>query len=191
MVQNIQEQPALVDAVPAPSKWADVSGEVLAVVQAAMAGQARDAADVYYDRLLSSVQDYLSENVRYNLASILASNRRELQRYRAERPRFIEALRTAQGALNSLHEERKTRALERVAKALDWADGRTTALSIDAMIAEVDESYDVPMGNGLRHFLRHALTVLFEDGGDKPSTTQTHGDPASELKTLTTETEGA
>lgn len=163
---SIQNNPVGREAVDAsaPSKWADVAEDVLEAVKAKMAEHARDAADKYYEGLLYCVQDYLSDNVRFNLASTLRSNNEELRRYRAERPRLVEGLRAAQSGLKSPHPEHVERAIERVASALDWADGRTTALSMDAMMAEVDASYSGGMGAGSRITLRRALNLLFADG---------------------------
>lgn len=61
----------------APIDWATVAEEALGVMKAAADVAAKRAADEIYARILDSAQDYLEENLRFNIASTLATAERE------------------------------------------------------------------------------------------------------------------
>lgn len=52
-----------------PLEWEAMADEVLAAFAKRAGKMARAAADDYYEQLLYAVQDYLRENVRFNIAS--------------------------------------------------------------------------------------------------------------------------
>lgn len=62
---------------PAPIEWETVAEEALGVMKAAADVAAKKAADEIYERLLCSTQDYLEENLRFNIASTLDTAERE------------------------------------------------------------------------------------------------------------------
>lgn len=59
------------------ASWADVAEEALGVMKVAADVAAKKAADDIYARILDSAQDYLEENLRFNIASTLATAERE------------------------------------------------------------------------------------------------------------------
>ncbi len=69
---------------PAPAVWEDVATEVTEAVAAVIEPQVRKAADDLYARMMETVQDYLADNLRFNLSSRLESAEREGARLRKE-----------------------------------------------------------------------------------------------------------
>lgn len=68
----------------APAAWEDVATEVTEVVAAVIEPLARKAADDIYERLMETAQDYLANNLRFNLSSRLGSAEGEAARLRKE-----------------------------------------------------------------------------------------------------------
>lgn len=67
-----------------PAVWEDVATEVTEAVAAVIEPQVRKAADDLYARMMETVQDYLADNLRFNLSSRLESAERENARLRKE-----------------------------------------------------------------------------------------------------------
>lgn len=60
-----------------PIDWATVAEEALGVMKVAADVAVKTAADDIYARILDTAQDYLIENLRFNIASTLATAERE------------------------------------------------------------------------------------------------------------------
>lgn len=60
-----------------PVAWETVAEEALGVMKVAADVAAKKAADDIYARILDTAQDYLEENLRFNIASTLATAERE------------------------------------------------------------------------------------------------------------------
>lgn len=67
-----------------PAVWEDVATEVTEAVAAVIEPQVRKAADDLYIRMMETVQDYLADNLRFNLSSRLESSEREAVRLRRD-----------------------------------------------------------------------------------------------------------
>lgn len=87
-----------------PAVWEDVATEATEAVAAVIEPQVRKAADDLYARMMESVQDYLADNLRFNLSSRLETAEREGARLRKEcwdvrnqRIALVEALKTISG----------------------------------------------------------------------------------------------
>lgn len=65
------------DLLSEPVKWEDVAEEAVGVMKVAVDAAAKKAADEIYARVLESSMDYLEENLRFNIASTLATANRE------------------------------------------------------------------------------------------------------------------
>lgn len=61
----------------APQAWEDVASDVSSAIQKALQPLIRRAADDIYERLLDTTQDYLAENVAFNLAERISAAERE------------------------------------------------------------------------------------------------------------------
>lgn len=57
--------------------WEDVAVEVTELMAASFEPLARKAADDIYARLMDTAQDYLADNIRFNLSSLLEAAERE------------------------------------------------------------------------------------------------------------------
>lgn len=74
--------------------WDDVAAEVADVVAKAMAPTVRKASDDFYEGLMNTVQDYLADNITFNIASRLdaAERGRRSEWERAERAEKASAM---------------------------------------------------------------------------------------------------
>lgn len=68
---------AIMAATAQPIEWGAVAEEALGVMKVAADVAAKKAADEIYARILDSAQDYLTDNLRFNIASTLATAERE------------------------------------------------------------------------------------------------------------------
>lgn len=69
--------PTITGATPkSAATWEDVAVEVTELVAAALEPLARKAADDIYERMMETAQDYLADNVRFNLSSRLEASER-------------------------------------------------------------------------------------------------------------------
>lgn len=62
-----------------PANWADVAGEVTALLERRMRPVLQKVADELYERMLFSVQDYLAENLKFNIGSAIRAAERRAQ----------------------------------------------------------------------------------------------------------------
>jgi hypothetical protein len=65
------------DLLANPLRWDDVAEEALGVMKVAADVAAKKAADDIYQRILDASMDYLEENLRFNIATTLATAERE------------------------------------------------------------------------------------------------------------------
>lgn len=98
-------------------EWDSVEAEVLAALAPVIERQAKAATDRIYDDLLTTTQDYLAENLRWNIASRLGA---------AERGRRAEWERAEAAEKRAREFEDFTRRLARLITSAEWvANGRT------------------------------------------------------------------
>lgn len=72
--------------------WEDVSADVCAAIQAAVQPLLKKAVDDIYGGLLDTTQDYLTENLAFNIASRIDTAEREARRDREMCAAVVEAL---------------------------------------------------------------------------------------------------
>jgi len=72
--------------------WEDVATEVTEAIAAEIEPLIRRTADDIYERIMTGAQDYLAENLRFNLSSRLESAEREAARLRKENYDLNQAL---------------------------------------------------------------------------------------------------
>jgi hypothetical protein len=102
-----------------------ISDEVMAAIEGRVKSYVRSAADDFYERVLEGVQEYLSDNARFNISQRLTSAEKQVAFYRARWWRVMEALRAANDALK--HPDRpewRANALRKVELALNVAGHR-------------------------------------------------------------------
>lgn len=75
--------------------------EVLGAISQGAEPLIREAADSFYERLMGGVQDYLADNVRFNLSSRISTLEWQVRFYRARWPMVVEALRASRDALRN------------------------------------------------------------------------------------------
>lgn len=69
--------PTITGATPeGAASWEDVAVEVTELMAASFEPLARKAADDIYERLMETAQDYLADNIRFNLSSRLEASER-------------------------------------------------------------------------------------------------------------------
>jgi len=116
-----------------PVAWETVAEEALGVMKVAADVAAKKAADDIYARILDTAQDYLEENLRFNIASTLATAERE-RRAAQDRVGGLlaligeqhAALRTARSICHDAFKD----------TGMEWDDEAMTA--IDAVIAKAE-----------------------------------------------------
>jgi hypothetical protein len=102
---------------PLPADWESVKEDVLAALTQDVERFVRDAHDNIYERLLYTVQYYLSDNAAYNISSKLSSAAAQVHRLNKENDRYVATnlnLASANAAL-----------LAAVQNLLTWRDGNT------------------------------------------------------------------
>lgn len=72
--------------------WEDVSADVCGAIQAAVQPLLKKAVDDIYGGLLDTTQDYLTENLAFNIASRIDTAEREARRDRELCVALVEAL---------------------------------------------------------------------------------------------------
>lgn len=82
--------------------WEDVADDVTGAIEKAVQPLLKKAVDDIYSGLLDATQDYLKDNLAFNIASRIDCAEREARDARQENARLREALTKAQDELNSL-----------------------------------------------------------------------------------------
>jgi len=138
------DRPVVDDSFASPSPEEAISEEALAVIEKRVAGYVREAADNFYERVLEGVQEYLTENVRFNAAQRIRTAETQVTYYRTRWPHLVQALRIANDALMTGKSEHRELALRRLKTALDlsrhriFGDGASSASTAEP--AEVQQS---------------------------------------------------
>ncbi len=72
--------------------WEDVADDVTSAIEKAMQPLLKKAVDDLYGGLLDATQDYLKDNLAFNIASRISASEREASHARYEANRYREAL---------------------------------------------------------------------------------------------------
>lgn len=124
--------------------WSAVEAEVLAKLQPVVERQAKEVSERIYESLLTTTQDYLAENLRWNIASRLEAAERGR---RAEWERATNANGRVYGLCTALKEAAKTfREYERLHAEKGTVEGTQKAAANAARAKRCEDALALAIG---------------------------------------------